>query len=218
MTIQDLWLFILSGFLLNITPGPDIALVVAQSARNGTRAGIAAALGIGAGSLVHIAAGAIGLSAVLMTSAWAFTVVKWLGAVYLVFIGGQMLVASFRGGAPVATSGVEFSPQSVTGSHTMLRIFFQGALTNVLNPKVAMFFLAFLPQFIRPGADSAALSFVVLGLIFNVIGTAWNIGVAIAAGRAAATAGAGQIVRWLEGVIGGVFVALGIKLALSQRT
>lgn len=94
--IQDLWLFVLSGFLLNVTPGPDMALVVARSASQGVKAGVAAALGVGAGALIHIVAGAVGLSALLMTSAWAFSVVKLIGAAYLVFMGVQMILREFN--------------------------------------------------------------------------------------------------------------------------
>lgn len=210
--IQDLWLFVLSGFLLNVTPGPDMALVVARSASQGVKAGIAAAVGVGAGALVHIVAGAVGLSALLMTSAWAFSVVKLIGAAYLVFMGVQMIRGSFR----ASTSGTTAASQD-SGSQALRQIFLQGALTNVLNPKVALFFLAFLPQFIAPDAPSTALAFVALGLIFDVVGTAWNIAVACVAGRLA-HASNGQNVRiWLERVIGALFIGIGAKLALSER-
>ncbi|MEQ1648398.1 MAG: LysE family translocator [Hyphomicrobiaceae bacterium] len=217
--IQDLWLFVLSGFLLNVTPGPDMALVVARSATRGVKAGIAAALGVGVGALVHIVAGAVGLSALLMTSAWAFSVVKLIGAAYLVFMGVQMIRGSFRASTSGATAASQDSePQALGGEPQALgQIFLQGALTNVLNPKVAIFFLAFLPQFIAPDAPSTTLAFVALGLIFDVVGTAWNILVACVAGRLAHSSNGQNVRIWLERVIGVLFVGIGAKLALSER-
>jgi threonine/homoserine/homoserine lactone efflux protein len=141
--IHDLTLFIISGLLLNIMPGPDNLLIMTRSATQGWRAGSAAALGIGTGTMVHVLAAALGLSAVLSTSAAAFTVVKWVGAAYIVYMGIGMLRAKLRN-------------EERTGELAALqplawrKIFFQGFLTNVLNPKVALFFLAFVPQFISP--------------------------------------------------------------------
>src|SRR5262249_13739892 len=145
--IQDFWIFVLAGLLLNVTPGPDTAYIVGRSAQLGWRGGATAALSIGAGCFVHITAAALGLSAILATSAFAFSVVKWMGAVYLVYIGVRMLTA--RG--PDAPSDRTDGPRRGVSLRT---VFWQGFLTNVLNPKVALFFLAFLPQFIRPDAPS----------------------------------------------------------------
>jgi len=212
MGTHDLWLFIAAGLLLNVTPGPDMALVIARSAQHGTRAGIAAALGIGAGSCIHIGAAAVGVSALIMASAWAFSVIKWVGAAYLAYIGLRMLWSSFRSG-PVSGDPV---PLGAGGAD--LRAFFaQGFLTNLLNPKVAVFFLAFLPQFIDAEAASKAAAFVVLGLIFNLTGTTWNLGVAVFAGWAAGTAMFGRARIWLERLIGTMFAAIGCKLALVDR-
>src|SRR5438445_10982788 len=141
--IHEFWLFILSGVLLNVTPGPDTAYIIGRSIQLGWRGGAAAAIGISCGCLVHVFGAAIGLSALLMASSAAFAVVKLAGAAYLLFSGIQMLLSR---------------PQPVTemaarGEVTRLgRVFWQGALTNALNPKVALFFLAFLPQFVA--ADS----------------------------------------------------------------
>ena len=145
---HDLWLFVLSGLLLNITPGPDTLYIVGRSSAQGVRGGAVAALGIGAGALVHICAAALGLSAILAASATAFTVVKIVGAVYLVYVGISLMRS--RRSTPSAPLASEYRP-------TRLRaIFFQGFLTNVLNPKVALFFLAFLPQFVLADAPSKA--------------------------------------------------------------
>lgn len=206
--IHDFWLFVLAGVLLNVTPGPDMALVMGRAMRDGTRAGAVAALGIGAGAFVHIAAAAIGLSVLIASSALAFTVIKWVGAAYLIVVGLRLLLSSSGGdadrGAPLPSASLR-------------SIFLQGFLTNVLNPKVALFFLAFLPQFIDPAAPSKALAFIVLGLVFNVTGTAWNLMVAWAAARMAELPAFAVVRSWLDRVLGALFLGLGIRLALADR-
>ena len=137
--IHELWLFILSGLLLNVTPGPDTAYIIGRSIQLGWRGGAAAAIGISCGCLVHVFGAAGGLSAVLMASAAAFAVIKLLGAAYLLFTGVQMLLSRLR---PLAEVTAE------AGETSLRRVFWQGALTCALNPKVALFFLAFLPQFV----------------------------------------------------------------------
>jgi threonine/homoserine/homoserine lactone efflux protein len=205
--IHDLYLFVAAALLLNVTPGPDTALVVGQSMRHGIRGGVLAALGVSAGCYVHIAAAAIGLSALLLTSALAFTVIKWIGVCYLCYVGLRMLLAR-------ETSFQAAGDQPRVSNS----IFWQGFLTNVLNPKVALFFLAFLPQFIDANAPQKALAFVVLGLIINVGGTAWLLMMAWAASRTtSAIRDSTRIKLWLERAIGTMFVALGVKLALSER-
>eukprot|EP01137_Pigoraptor_chileana_P011939 Opistho-2@63600 len=152
--IHDLTLFITAGLLLNIAPGPDSILIMARSATQGWRAGSAAALGIGAGTCVHVLAAALGLSALLATSAWAFTVVKWVGAAYLVYAGLSMLLARSK-----PDRGADATEAAAPAPLPYGKIFAQGFLTNVLNPKVALFFLAFVPQFIAPDAPDKALAF-----------------------------------------------------------
>jgi len=208
--IQDFWLFLAAGLLLNVTPGPDMALIAARSASGGARAGVAAALGVAAGCFVHIAAAAAGVSAVLAASATAFTVLKWVGAGYLVYIGLAMLLAA-RGSAP-APAG-----EAPGASASLRSAFRQGFLTNVLNPKVALFFLAFLPQFIDAAAPSKVAAFIVLGLVFNLTGTAWNLAVAWGAGRLAQTTPVAATRQWLERLLGAMFVGFGVRLALSER-
>lgn len=210
MGIHDLWLFLMAGVLLNITPGPDMALIIARSTQFGTRSGIVAALGVGVGAFVHIAAAAVGISALLVTSALAFTVLKWIGALYLTYLGIQMLRASFKGEARLVT----FQPLPACD---LRQVFLQGVLTNVLNPKVAVFFLAFLPQFVSPDAPAKVVAFITLGLLFDAVGTAWNIAVACFAGRLAASSIYGRWKRGLERTIGALFVLAGVKLALTER-
>lgn len=206
--IHDLGLFVVSGLLLNVTPGADTLCIVGRSTLQGRRAGAVAALGIGAGCLVHTFAAAVGLSAILATSAAAFTVVKWVGAAYLVWLGVGLL----RGG-----DGRSRDPDAARLRDAGLaKVFLQGLLTNVLNPKVALFFLAFLPQFIDAQAPDKALAFVALGLIFNVNGTLWNLFVAAMAASAGSRVG-GRAAAWLRRIAGGLFVGLGIRLALAER-
>src|SRR5438128_7879355 len=205
---HDLALFVVSGILLNITPGADTLYIVSRSAGSGAKAGAVAALGIGAGCFVHIFAAALGLSAILAASATAFLVVKLVGAAYLVYLG----VAMLRSGATHA------APAAPPPAAPMSRVFAQGVLTNVLNPKVALFFLAFLPQFIDSGTPDKVIAFLFLGLVFNINGTLWNLLVA----RIAATAGhrfrlAARAARCLQRAVGSALVALGVKLALSER-
>lgn len=204
--IHDLPLFILSGLLLNITPGADSLYIATRSASQGVRAGIAAALGIGAGCFMHILAAALGLSAILAASSTAFAVVKYVGAAYLVYMGISLLRS--KPAARQATGGLPAAP--------LRTIFAQGFLTNVLNPKVALFFLAFVPQFIEPAAPNKALAFVVLGAIFNFNGTLWCLFLAWASARVGAMRTSRQVAAWFSRAVGGLFVLLGIRLALSK--
>jgi threonine/homoserine/homoserine lactone efflux protein len=210
--IHDLTLFIISGLLLNIMPGPDSLLIMTRSATQGWRAGSAAALGIGAGTMVHIFAAALGLSALLATSATAFTVVKWVGAAYIVYVGIGMLRAKLRAEEPQAAAPVDAQPLPYR------RIFFQGFLTNVLNPKVALFFLAFVPQFISADSTSKPLAFIILGCIFNFNGMLWCNGLAVFTAFASARLKLKPLVSlWLNRVTGGLFLALGLRLALAEQ-
>ncbi len=204
--IHDLWLFVLAGLLLNITPGPDMALVMARSMRDGARAGAVAALGVGAGAFVHIAAAAIGLSLIIAQSALAFAVVKWLGVAYLVVTGLRLLLSR-----PSLEEAAAAAPPA-----SLRAVFAQGFLTNALNPKVALFFLAFLPQFIDPAASDKALAFVVLGLVFNINGTLVNLAVALAAARLAALPSFAVIRTRLDKVLGALFCGLGARLAFTN--
>ena len=210
---HDLWLFVVSGLLLNVTPGPDTLYIVGRSTAQGFRAGAMAAFGIAGGCFVHIAAAAIGLSALLAASAAAFTAVKFVGAAYLVYVGVTMLRERIASDTPAATPAPQAAPLKPR------RIFWQGFMTNALNPKVALFFLAFLPQFIDAGSPSKAAAFLFLGLVFNVNGTFWNLFVAwgaVSFRRAVGITPAAAL--WINRSIGAFFIAIGIKLALTERT
>jgi threonine/homoserine/homoserine lactone efflux protein len=208
--IHDLAWFVLSGLLLNIMPGPDSLLIMTRSATQGWRAGCAAALGIGTGTFVHIVAAALGLSAILATSAAAFTVVKLLGAAYILYLAVGMLLSKRRAG-DVATPP---APAPLP----LRRIYAQGILTNVLNPKVALFFLAFVPQFIDANAPHKALAFLLLGAIFNINGMLWCHALALFTAQARARLKPNPAVtQWLNRATGGLFVWLGVKLALAKQ-
>ncbi|GJI98553.1 lysine transporter LysE [Duganella caerulea] len=215
--IHDLTLFIISGLLLNIMPGPDSLLIMTRSATQGWRAGSAAALGIGAGTMIHIIAAALGLSALLATSAAAFTAVKWVGAAYIVYVGIGMLRARLRTEADDAAA-TDIAVRGAAQPLAYRKIFFQGFLTNVLNPKVALFFLAFVPQFISADSASKPLAFIVLGCIFNFNGMLWCNGLAVFTAFASARLKVKPLVAlWLNRVTGGLFLALGLRLALAEQ-
>ncbi len=207
--IHDLALFVVSGLLLNMMPGPDSLLIMLRSGSQGWRAGSVAALGIGTGTTVHVLAAALGRSALLSASAELFAVIKLMGALYLIYLGGSLLWQ--RAGSPAVREPAVRLPALSYG-----RIFRQGLLTNVLNPKVALFFLAFVPQFIDPAAPQKAMAFIVLGCIFNINGMIWCHLLAFS------TAYASRKMRlparlgcWLNRVMGGLFVGLGIQLAVE---
>lgn len=206
----NLEVFIAAGLLLNITPGADILFIASKSAAQGTKAGIIAALGIGAGCLFHILFAAFGLSVVLATSAIAFTVVKLAGAVYLVYLGiSTLLSLRKKPAAEVTAAGI---PQPYC------RIFRQAVLVNALNPKVALFFMAFLPQFVSPESARPALSFLFLGFLFNFNGTLVNIFFATCSAKIAAKFKHYKAPgRLLTSGVGGLFIWLGVRLALTTQ-
>ncbi|THF60635.1 LysE family translocator [Pseudothauera rhizosphaerae] len=206
---HDLPLFILSGILLNITPGADSLYIATRSATQGVRAGIAAALGISAGCYVHICAAAFGLSALLATSSAAFTAVKFAGAAYLVYVGLSLLLRSRPASAQAGTA--------LPPAASLRTVFAQGLLTNVLNPKVALFFLAFVPQFIEPSAPDKALAFIFLGTLFSFNGTLWCLFLAWASARIGALGSGSRAAVWLNRSVGAVFVYLGVRLALDRQ-
>jgi threonine/homoserine/homoserine lactone efflux protein len=207
--IHDIWLFIISGLLLNITPGPDTAYIVGRSIQLGWRGGVVAVLGIEAGCTLHVFAAAIGLSALLAASSMAFTLVKWAGAIYLCFIGVKMLLAR----APMLAT----TAANESGAISMRQVFVQGALSNALNPKVALFFLAFLPQFVAADSPHKAAAFALLGLIFMFNGTLWCLGVALFTARAAGRIRkSGRVFAWINRGLGGLFFYLGVRVAMTQ--
>ena len=214
---HQLVMFIAAGWLLNLTPGPDVLYIVSNALRSGTRAGVVAGLGITAGCFVHIFAAAVGVGALLATSATAFTVLKWVGAAYLLWMGVRMLLSkpSGDGGSAAVIAAAQAAPPAAA---SLRSVFLGGFWTNVLNPKVAIFFLAFVPQFIAPGTENKALAFVLLGVLFNVNAIPVNTGWALAAGWMARRMGAVQRgMHWLDRVAGAMFIGFGLKLALTDQ-
>lgn len=199
--------FLIASLLLNVAPGPDMLYVIGRSVGQGRKAGIVSALGIFAGCLVHISLAAAGLTALLRASHLAFDLVRYAGASYLLYLGAKLLLQR----------NSQLALQQPAGT-SLRSIFSQGVMTNVLNPKVALFFLAFLPQFVDAHANNVALHIVVLGMIFNTGGTLVNIVVAHASGYVAGTLRrnrrVAQIQQWFTGL---VFVGLGLRLGLSRR-
>jgi len=215
MPMDQLVLFVAAGLLLNLTPGPDVLYIVANALRGGARAGMVAALGITAGCFVHIFAAAVGVSALMAASATAFTVLKWLGAAYLVYVGCRMLLS--RSDAAIRLEANQADSTRAGGQIGYQSIFLRGFWTNALNPKVALFFLAFVPQFIAPTVEHKPLAFLLLGLLFNFNGLWVNLGWALAAAWLASRASVVQkSMHWLDRVAGAMFVGFGIKLAMTQ--
>ena len=204
---HSLLLFVLAGLALNVTPGPDMLYIIARSTTEGRRAGIVSALGVGAGTLVHIAALALGLAAVLRSVPMAYDTVRLAGAGYLIYLGVRALLRSPMS-APVTVERA-----------SLLAIFRQGVVTNVLNPKVALFFLAFLPQFVDPSSGAPAVQMAALGLIFDVNGTLVNIGVAVAAHSVASLFLGEQSrnARIMGRATGVLFIGLGARVALMRK-
>lgn len=205
--VHHLGLFVISGLLLNITPGQDTLYIVGRTMSQGRRAGLLSVLGIATGSAIHTLAAAFGLSAILATSAMAFTFVKTAGAAYLIYLGMRMLLD--RSKTPKAVRAF--------GHEDDRAIYRAGLLTNVLNPKVALFFMAFLPQFVDPGIGSRIASFLFLGAVFIFNGTLWCLvlvgGASAMSQRFRESSSMGLLVRRATGVL---FVGLGARLALSR--
>lgn len=209
----QLLLFIVAGWLLNLTPGPDVLYIVSSALKSGVRAGIVAALGIVSGCFMHVFAAALGVGALLATSATAFAVLKWVGAAYLMWMGVKLLLAK-GGGSSIVPAGVSAEVVAVN----LWRVFRQGFLTNVLNPKVALFFLAFVPQFIAPGTEDKVSAFLLLGLLFNLNSLPINFGYAWLAGWASRRVGAVQrAMHWMDRAAGVMFVGFGLRLAMSEN-
>ena len=205
--IHDFFLFLTTGVLLNLTPGPDTLYILGRSVAHGRRAGVASALGISVGSLFHTCAAALGLSAFLATSAWAFTLLKLAGAAYLIYLGIRALLERHN----------ELSLPAHFKQRGAAAAFRQGILTNILNPKVALFFLAFLPQFIDSATPSKTAAFLVLGLTFVVTGTLWCLVLAwFSSAFSARLRGNATAAALLNRIVGSLFIFLGLRLAASK--
>lgn len=216
MSTDALLLFVVAGLVLNLTPGPDVLYIVSNALRSGARAGVAAALGTSAGVFVHIFAATLGVSALLVASGTAFTALKWLGAAYLIYTGVRLLFARVENAIDLEAAHAR--SQGDSGQFSFKKVLMQGFWTNALNPKVALFFLAFLPQFIGPAVDNKPLAFLLLGLLFNFNCLWVNLGWALAAAWLARRVGVVQrTMRWLDRLAGALFITFGLKLALTDN-
>lgn len=200
--------FLIAAALLNLSPGPDIAFILGQTVRSGKKSGFAAMFGIWTGAFGHVLMAAAGLSVILATSAVAFSVVKWVGAAYLVWLG----ICALRSG------GGSFVSDSVTKATSSVQIYRQGALVGLLNPKVAIFFLAFLPQFVVPGQGPVWAQLFLHGCLIIVVAGFIEPPLVIAGDRLTKILrGNRRIGLWMDRSLGAIFVALGLRLAMEQR-
>jgi len=207
-TIAHWVTFLSAAVLLNLSPGPDIAFILGQTLRNGRRKGFAAMFGIWTGAGLHVVMAAVGLSAILATSAMAFSIVKSLGAAYLIWLGVKMLLS--RGDSFISNG----QPNNLSG----WSIYWQGVLVSALNPKVAIFFLAFLPQFVVEGAGSSAAQLLLHGSLIIVVAALIEPPLVMAGSRLGAFLRMNrQIGLWMDRGLGALFVALGVRLAASSK-
>ncbi|EED26886.1 lysine exporter protein (lyse/ygga) [Vibrio sp. 16] len=208
MDLNSLLLFVVACLAINMIPGPDVIYIVSNTMKGKFVSGMKAAIGLGTGYFLHTLAACLGLSAIILSSAVAFSVVKWLGAVYLAYLGIQSLISMWRGQSKIAVNEKEETNKSV---------FLQGVIVSVLNPKVALFFLSFLPQFIDTSAGSASMQLLVLGLLFSALATACNVLYASVGSWLFSRPNAQNYSRILEGVSGTLLIGLAAKVAISER-
>lgn len=206
-TTETIILFMAAALALNVTPGPAIAYVMSRSVGQGRTAGLVSAIGLGTGSLLHAIGATLGLSAVIAYSPMAYAVVKYLGAAYLVYLGVGLLR---QRSVPL--------DDAVLPRLSLGRVYWQGVLTEILNPKIALFFLSFLPQFVDPARGSIAGQTLFFGVLFHVTGVPINMLVAVAGSAIAASFSGNPLLErmrnWLSGT---VLIGLGVRLALSER-
>lgn len=207
--VEVSWLFfVVASLVLIVTPGQDMILVMSRSIAQGAAAGVVTAAGVSVGLVGHTVLATAGLGAILRTSEWLFLALKLVGAVYLVYMGIQLLRSTKQ--EMTASSGVP---------RTLSRLFMNGALSNISNPKIAVFYFAFLPQFVTPGADHPTLSVFVLGLTFAALTFLVKAPVGLGAGLLSAWLRSRPgVLAWLYRTSGAVLIGLGVKLALERRT
>ncbi len=201
--------FLLASLLLNLTPGADTMYILGRSISQGKKAGLLSALGIASGALVHCLFAALGLSILLAKSAFAFQIVKYAGAIYLIYLGIKMLRSSSK-------QSFEFKKELSDINYK--KIYISGIFTNILNPKVAFFFLAFIPQFINEAYSTSPTPFIILGLTFVTTGTIWCLILALFSSKLSNKIRQNYRFKiWLDRITGSLFIVLGIKLALSKK-
>ncbi|KIO53351.1 LysE family translocator [Flavobacterium hibernum] len=201
--------FLLTGLLLNITPGNDTIFILSRSMAQGKRAGIMSVLGIATGSLIHTVLAAFGLSIIIAKSILAFNIIKYAGAAYLLYVGYKMLTDKTK-----INTDTSISENLIN----LKKIYRDGVLTNVLNPKVALFFISFLPQFINPHTTNTIVPFIKLGVTFTITGTIWCLILANFASVIFSKLNQNKkLSNYVNKTCGGVLIALGIKIALTTK-
>jgi RhtB (resistance to homoserine/threonine) family protein len=206
--ISNFTAFLIAGILLNITPGSDTMYILGRSIAQGKKAGIVSVLGISTGALIHTVFAGFGLSVIIAQSPFAFNFVKYLGAIYLCYLGIKMLLDTAKN---------DFNIQQIEEQLDLKKIYYSGILTNVLNPKVALFFLAFLPQFVNNQYINNPIPFLILGLTFVFTGTIWCLILALFSSLLANKIKKNySIKKWIDTITGSVFIAIGLKLALEK--
>ncbi|WP_413493587.1 LysE family translocator [Shewanella baltica] len=208
MDLNSLLLFAVACLAINLIPGPDVIYIVSNTMKGKMISGLKAAMGLGVGYFVHTLAASLGLSAIILSSALAFSIVKWLGAAYLVYLGIQALISMSRGNNKIVVDDTS-KPNG--------NVFFQGIVVSVLNPKVALFFLSFLPQFIDPLAGSTSIQLLTLGLIFSLLATLCNVLYASAGSWVFSRPNSQRYSRALEGISGVLLIGLASKVMTSDR-
>lgn len=216
MLVTDLYLFATAVFVLNATPGVDFLLTVSRTLQGGVRAGAAAALGITAGCVVHAWAAAFGLAALLALYPAAFQLIQWAGAAYLVWLGVGMLKLAWRGAAGTVADAAATAAASAAPPKTFAADFRTGLLTNLLNPKVALFFLAFLPQFVPAASANKTLSFLLLSAWFVAQGLMFLLALVLLASRLARLGGSPRLRRGLQTAGGLLFIGLALRLVREK--
>ncbi|MDC8831023.1 LysE family translocator [Alteromonas gilva] len=208
METESLLLFVVACLTLNMIPGPDVIYIVTHSMKGKVSDGLKATLGLGLGYLFHTFAACLGLSALIFSSALAFTIVKWLGALYLFYLGIRAIQCALKGKSKIVIT------DSQKRQHD---IFKQGLIVSLLNPKVALFFLSFLPQFVNPDESSVSMQFLMLGVIFTCLATTCNALYAALGGLLFARPETQKYARLLEGFSGILLIGLAVKVATNQR-
>lgn len=212
--ISDLfWAYLVAITLLTITPGVDTLLVMRNTGRGGLRDGCATSAGICSGLFIHATLSALGISLLLVETAWAFTALKWAGALYLIWLGIGSLRQAFRRGGGAADGATTEAPASIAGRPVGLAVSFrEGVLSNVLNPKTALFYMALLPQFVDPAGNAFQQSLLLAGVHF-LLAMVWQCGLAWVVVTFRSLGVNARLKKLLNGLTGGFFVAMGAKLA-----
>ena len=212
MELSTILMFVIASLSINLIPGPDVVYIVSNTMKGKLKSGISASLGLGAGYLVHTLAAVFGLSALILSSAFLFSVVKYLGAAYLLYLGITSLINCYKGLSKLVAN----TDDTETQMTSVRNVFTQGVVVSVLNPKVAMFYLAFLPQFIDISSQSATKDLMILGLLFSVLATGCNLVYSFLGSILFSSPKAAKYSRGIEGGSGLILVGLSAKIALTD--